>query len=126
MPPKKIVNQPLDMKLYEKVKKKVYAIYEKPSAFRSGAVVKMYKELGGKYSGERAKGTLTRWFKEEWKDVNPEKSASSYPVFRPTKRITKNTPLTVDEVDKRNLRKQSRLKQKIKGKHNLKPFKGKK
>jgi hypothetical protein len=36
-----------DKALYEKAKATVYAIYKKPSAFRSGALVKEYKRLGG-------------------------------------------------------------------------------
>jgi len=121
----KSVNKPLNIELYEEAKKKVYAIYKKASAYRSGAVVKLYKELGGKFSGDKEKGTLTRWFKEEWKDVNPHKTKTSYPVYRPTKRITKKTPLTVDEIDKKDLEKQAKKKQKIKGEKNLKPFKPK-
>lgn len=122
----KQVNKPLNPELYEEAKKKVYEIYKKASAYRSGAVIKLYKELGGKFSGDKDKGLLTRWFKEEWKDVNPHKTKKSYPVYRPTKRITKKTPLTVDEIDKKDLEKQAKKKQKIKGEKNLKPFKAKK
>ena len=42
-----------------------------------------------------------------------------------TKRITKDTPLTINEVDKNDLKKQIKIKQKIKGKSNLNPFKAK-
>ena len=82
--------------------------------------------MGGKYLGDQERGTLRRWFKEEWKDVNPMKTKSSYPVYRPTKRVDKNTPLTVDEIDKKDLIEKSEEKQKIKGTKNLKPFKEKK
>lgn len=109
--------------LYEQAKKEVYAIYKKPSAYRSGMLVKRYKELGGTYGGIKKQNEgLTRWFKEEWKDIDPK---SGYPVFRPTKKITKETPLLVSEIDKKNLKKQIELKQKIKGSKNLKPFKKK-
>ena len=60
-----------------------------------------------------------RWFKEEWKDIGNKE----YPVYRPTKRIRAKTPLTVSEIDKANLKQQIKLKQKIKGKKNLPPFK---
>ena len=46
----------LDKKLYEKVKKDIYSKYKKPSAYRSGALVKQYKKLGGRYSGNKKKG----------------------------------------------------------------------
>jgi hypothetical protein len=110
--------------LYEKVKKEIYKIYKKPSAFRSGAVIKKYKELGGTFSGvKNVNEGLARWFREKWMDVNPNKTEKSYPVFRPTKRITKDTPLTKDEISLSELKKQSKLKQKIKGKANLPKFK---
>ena len=38
-------------------------MYEKPSAYRSGMLVKLYKEAGGKYSGDKDKhAPLNRWF----------------------------------------------------------------
>ena len=108
---------PINKKLYEQAKAEVYPKYDKPSAYRSGAVVKRYKELGGKFKedGERK---LKRWFKEEWKDIGDK----DYPVFRPTKRITKDTPLTPTEIDPENLKLQIEEKQIIKGKKNLPPF----
>ena len=106
-------------KLYEQVKGIADIVYEKPSAFKSGFIVKKYKELGGTYSGEKPnKSGIARWFKEEWKDVGNQE----YPVFRPTKRITKKTPLTIDEIEPSNLEEQIALKQEIKGDANLPPF----
>lgn len=109
---------PINKKLYEKAKEIVYPQYKKPSAFRSGAVIKKYKELGGKFK-EEGERKLKRWFEEEWKDIGNK----DYPVFRPSKRITKDTPLTPEEIDPENLQLQIKEKQKIKGKKNLKPFK---
>jgi hypothetical protein len=108
-------------KLYQQVKDAADIIYDKPSAYKSGFIVKKYKEMGGTYSG--AKGELneqglSRWFKENWKDIGNKE----YPVFRPTKRITKDTPLTPDEIKPSNLKKQIALKQVIKGDANLPPF----
>jgi len=40
---------PENKELYEFVKSIVNKQYKKPSAYRSGAYVKLYKELGGKY-----------------------------------------------------------------------------
>ena len=45
--------EPTNKKLYEKVKKEIYAKIPKHSAYRSGLVVKEYKKRGGKYSGEK-------------------------------------------------------------------------
>lgn len=116
--------KPLNIDLYNEVKKYADEIYKKHSAYKSGFIVKTYKSLGGEYEGTGEK-KLKRWFDEEWKDVNPLKTETSYPVYRPTKRVNKNTPLTVNEIDKENLIEQSIIKQKIKGKKNLKPFEGK-
>lgn len=108
---------PLNKKLYEKAKEIVYPRYKKPSAYRSGAVVKLYKEMGGKFKENNGR-PLARWFREEWKDVGNK----AYPVYRPTKRVSKDTPLTASEIDPENLRLQIREKQEIRGEKNLKPF----
>jgi hypothetical protein len=105
--------------LYDKVKKLMDKRYDKPSAYKSGAIVKLYKELGGTYIEDGKERDLERWFKETWENVADK---GQYPVLRPTKRINKNTPLTITEIDKDNLKEQIKLKQKIKG--NLPPFEG--
>jgi hypothetical protein len=107
--------------LYDKVKQEADLKYKKPSAFKSGWIVKRYKDLGGTYTDDNKPKNLKRWFKEEWKDV----ANLAYPVFRPTIKINKNTPLTPQEIDKDNLISQSILKQKYKGNKNLPPFKEK-
>jgi len=123
------MSQPKDDKLYDKAKGIVYKQYDKPSAYRSGALVKKYKELykekygsGSAYEGKKTEKGLTRWYKEDWKDVNPDKTDKSYPTYRPTKRISKDTPKTADEISKKRLKEQSELKQKYKGKKNLPKF----
>lgn len=111
----------LDTILYNKVKKEADKKYKKPSAYKSGWIVKTYKERGGMYQDTNKEKNLKRWFKEKWKDVG----GKEYPVYRPTIRINKKTPLTVNEINKNNLKKQIQLKQKIKGKKNLPKFKKK-
>ena len=102
---------PLDPKLWEKVKREVSAVYKTNSAYRSGAMVRRYKELGGEFKEKTKPNTgLTRWFKEEWRDIG----GLSYPVYRPTKRISKETPLLEREIDKANLKQQIAKKQQIK------------
>lgn len=104
--------------LYEFAKQIADLKYKKSSAYKSGFIVKTYKDLGGTYSEDNKPKKLKRWFREKWTDIGNKE----YPVYRPTKRISKNTPLTVDEINKNNLKKQIILKQKIKGEHNLPPF----
>ncbi len=113
----------LNPKLYEQVKRDINKIYKKPSAYRSMAYIKEYKRRGGKFASDGKPRNLTRWMREKWRDVNPNKTRKSYPVFRPTIRINKHTPLTLKEIPAKVLRKQSRKKQKIRGKRNLTPFK---
>lgn len=111
----------LDPDLYEKAKKLADSIYKKHSAYKSGYIVKTYKELGGRYQNDNKPKDLKRWFEEKWVDIGNEE----YPVFRPTKRVNKKTPLTVDEINKKNLMQQIKRKQIIKGEKNLPPFKKK-
>lgn len=108
----------LDTDLYEKVKKEADKIYSKPSAYKSGFIVKKYKELGGRYGDDNKPKKLERWFKEEWGDIG----GKDYPVYRPFKRISKDTPLTAFEIDPIQMIQQIELKQKIKGEKNLHPF----
>ena len=112
---------PLNIKLYNSVKRKAGIIYKKPSAYKSGYIVKEYKRQGGKYKDGGGTKNLKRWYKEKWRDVGHKK----YPVYRPTKRISAKTPLTTKEIDAKNLKKQIALKQKIKGNRNLPAFKKK-
>jgi hypothetical protein len=111
--------------LYDKVKQEADEKYKKPSAYKSGWIVKRYKDLGGTYTNDNKPKNLKRWFKEDWKDIGKETlppSLSLYPVFRPTIRVNKNTPLTPSEINSSNLIKQSLIKQVIKGDKNLSPF----
>ncbi len=110
----------INKELHEKAKKKADEIYKKPSAYKSGFIVQEYKRLGGTFREQKEK-PLKRWFKEEWTDVGNK----NYPVYRPTKKINKKTPLTVQEIDPKNLKEQIKKKQIIKGKKNLSPFKKK-
>jgi len=116
--------KPVDEALYEQVKKDVYKLYKKASAYRSGAVVKEYKKrfeakYGAKepYKNDGAK-PLKQWFREAWMDIGNQE----YPVYRPSIRVNKKTPLLASEIEPANLRKQIKLKQQIKGSKNLPPF----
>ncbi len=109
-------------KLYEEVKADINKIYKKNSAYRSGMYIKEYKKRGGEFLEEKPKNIdkipLARWFREGWKDIGGEK----YPVYRPKKRVSKKTPLTIQEINKKDLESKIKLKQKIKGDKNLPPF----
>jgi Family of unknown function (DUF5872) len=114
---------PLDPKLYQRAKKIADETYETHGAFKSGFIVKTYKKLGGRYADPPStkEKKLRRWFSEEWKDVG----GRAYPVFRPTKRVTDDTPLTKAEIDASDFRRKVRTKQKILN-GRLSPFKKRK
>jgi hypothetical protein len=109
---------PTNTILYNQVKREADQKYSKPSAYKSGWIVKTYKQRGGEYSGEKTKAGLTRWYAEQWADVG----GKAYPVYRPTKRVDKNTPLLASEISPTNLREQIAIKQRIRGNKNLPPF----
>jgi hypothetical protein len=110
----------LDQALYNRIKREADKIYEKPSAYKSGWIVKTYKQRGGEYADDGQPKNLGRWFKESWGSIGGD-----YPTYRPHKRVSKKTPLTADEIDPVQAKEQIALKQDIKGEANLPPFKAK-
>jgi len=115
------MSEPLDKELYEQVRKYADLVYDKPSAYKSGFIVKTYKEYGGKYKGKKNEEGLDRWFDEKWEDIN-DKDDDKYPTYRPTIRVNDKTPITKEELDYDEKRKKIKEKQKVKGKKNLQPF----
>ena len=93
-------NEPLDMKLYNEIKDKVWKMYDKPSAYRSGMLVKLYREAGAKYSGDKDKDDgLPLWFASKWKNQRGEVGYKyKSDVYRPTVRINSKTPTTFQEL----------------------------
>ena len=97
---------PLNKVLYAKARAKYSSM--KHSAYKSSLVVKEYKSKGGKYSGAKPKKTgLTRWHKEDWKtqDGKTTYNGKKNKIFRPTKRITKETPTTMGELSSKRKKK---------------------
>ena len=103
--------QPKDINLYNKVKKKVMFKNPKHSAYRSGRIVSQYKKeykvKFGKdraYTGDKSKGTLNRWMKEDWRNQRGEVGYKKKgDVYRPTKRVNKDTPKTFNELSKKEI-----------------------
>ena len=91
--------KPADPKLYEEVKAKIYKQIPTHSAYRSGLIVQEYKRRGGKYEGPKPKAGLTRWFKEDWRNQRGEVGYKKRgDVYRPFKRVTEKTPVTLQEL----------------------------
>ena len=114
MPPK-----PRDIFLYEKVKKQIYKKYPKHSAYRSGLLVQKYKKDFNKkyrnknpYIGNKTKKKgLQRWFDEKWVNQRGEVGYKyKNDVYRPSKRITKKTPITHNELTKKEIKRARKIK----------------
>ena len=104
-------SEPKDLILYNKVKKEISEKY-KHSAYRSGLIVKKYKEEYLKkykkddaYIGEKPKlSNLQRWFLEEWRNQRGEIGYKyNNDIYRPTIRINKDTPITFNELMKNQI-----------------------
>ena len=115
------MSKPRDPKLYDKIKKEVYKNIPKHSAYRSGIIVQKYKKAylkiykkNNAYIGKKTKKKgLKRWFDEKW--VNQRgKIGYKYKndIYRPSKRITKKTPITHNELTKKEIKRARKEKYK--------------
>lgn len=117
----------MDLLLYNKVKKLADSKFDANGIYKSSWIVKEYKKLGGKYSGKKDKDQgLLRWYREKWINLSTGLSCGrknkkeDYPLCRPSIKINKQTPLTVDEINKKNIKKLIILKKKFQNKKNVK------
>ncbi len=102
---------PTDNKLYEKIKTEVFQKYTKPSAYRSGLLVKKYKEEYIKkhgnnnyYKGNKQTSNLKRWFDEKWMNQRGEVGYKKKgDIYRPTIRVNDKTPTTFNELTKNQI-----------------------
>lgn len=61
----------LDKSIYMKAKEIVYKNYDKPSAYRSMALVKKYKDMGGRIEDEKKEGGTRDWLVDRWVNLTP-------------------------------------------------------
>jgi hypothetical protein len=101
----------INKKLYMKAKKIANEKYKRHSAYKSMFIVKTYKDLGGKYSSKKDSSGVDRWQKERWLQVIPYLESGKKVVCgsgnnkkgcRPSVRVDKNTPITIQEVIKKH------------------------
>ena len=116
--------KPRDHILYNEIKKEITSRY-KHSAYRSALITreykKAYKELyktDDAYIGDKPKITnLGRWFAENWRNSRGEVGYKyKNDVYRPTIRISKDTPKTYNELsmaDIERARKEKELKGRV-------------
>jgi len=119
-------NTPKDILLYEKIKKYIFLLNPINSAYRSGHLVKSYiKAYKEKYKNDNAYTGikkedigLARWYKEKWTNQRGEIGyMNKGDIYRPSKRITIDTPKTYDELSKKQIINAVKIK-KIKGRVN--------
>jgi hypothetical protein len=99
-----MANEPSKPALYSRVKseaKRKFKIF--PSAYASAWIVKEYKKRGGTYTGKKSKRKgIARWMREKWttQDGSPcgSKKFKGVKKCRPTVRISKETPVTWQEL----------------------------
>ena len=123
-----LIMRPLDVNLYASVKRNANARFlAKTSVYKSAWIVREYKKRGGMYDSHllppRSTG-LQRWFREKWVDVSrndhapcgrpSSKSKLAYPLCRPTVRVTKNTPTTLQELSTMQIRRALKHKKDVK------------
>jgi hypothetical protein len=110
------MSTPINKSLWEKARKAADKVYNRPSAYKSGYIVKKYKEYGGKFKEQsKTKAGLTRWFAEEWTNQRKETGYKyKSDVYRPTKRITKDTPKTWAELTPTQVKRARSIKAKKK------------
>lgn len=109
--------KPADPALYARIRAELYKEMPTHSAYRSGQLVQRYKRAGGTYVGPKPKKSgpdasgLARWFAEEWRTQSgAEEYQKPGDVFRPTKRISKDTPTTFGELTAAEIKRAQREK----------------
>jgi hypothetical protein len=73
----------------------------------------MYKQRNSPFKVRKTKEglALKRWFKEKWETPSGSKDYSDGDVvFRPTKKISKDTPKTYSELSKKDIERGRRQK----------------
>jgi len=95
---------------YKKAKTLADKTYQKHSAYKSMFIAKKYREFGGKYKDDTKKDkskSTSRWLREKWivvsfylKDGKKIEcgSVNNIHACRPTVRINKQTPITIEEL----------------------------
>lgn len=115
--PTNVVNKTLYKKVKEQIKSGIKG--RRWGAYDSGRLVQMYKQLGGKYSGTKKETPLERWYKEKW--VNACKwpqvvscgrsdMTNKMAYCRPSVKVTKNTPQTVQSLTQAQINKRCTIK----------------
>ncbi len=103
---------PKNKDLWNKAKEEANKHYKKHSAYKSGFIVKYYKDHGGTFIGKKhVKVGLSRWFLEEWTNQRGETGyKNKSDVYRLNKKITSKTPKTWKQLSNNQIIKAKRAK----------------
>lgn len=125
--------EPINKELYAKAKAAINQKYgTKTSAYRSMALVKKYKSMGGKYRDDGGSKKTTRWLNEKWVNLNAPKkeggyeecgkrgSSGKYPLCRPSQTVNSETPKKYQDIPKSRIDIVNLKKQKLQNKGNIK------
>ena len=125
--------EPINKELYAKAKAIINQKYgTKTSAYRSMALVKKYKSMGGKYRDDGGSRKTTRWLNEKWVNLNAPKkeggyeecgkrgSSGKYPLCRPSQTVNSETPKKYQDIPKSKIDIVNLKKQKLQNKGNIK------
>jgi hypothetical protein len=123
-------SKPLNLKLYNQVKKEIYDRNPVHSLYRSAQVVKEYKRRGGLYENNKDDldddiMNLKKWFKQKWISANDyyhdneivncgnsntQEKYGEYPLCRPKELLEKmKKPEIKKLIDKKNKLKSDHL-----------------
>ena len=61
----------LNKDIYKRAKAQVDKEHAKHSAYKSAAIIKRYKDLGGNIDESKSSKGLQRWFKQKWINLTP-------------------------------------------------------
>jgi hypothetical protein len=125
--------EPISKEIYAKAKAIINQKYgTNTSAYRSMALVKKYKSMGGKYRDDGGSRKLQTWRNEKWIDLNQPKEGggyhvcghkntqnNKYPLCRPSKTINKDTPKKYQDIPKSRIDIVNLKKQKLQNKGNI-------
>jgi hypothetical protein len=140
--PENVVDKELYAKIKQEIHRDLKEKNTRWGIYASSRLVKTYKKQGGTYTNDKNQKTtvkkkntsgpigLDRWFKEIWinicesqppqkivkcgrSKIEKEKNNNTYPVCRPYKRITPETPKTYQEMDKTEIDKICKQKRRV-------------
>ena len=119
-----------DVEIYKKAKAQIDKEHKKHSAYKSMALIKLYKSLGGRIDESKSKGGTQRWLKEKWVNLTPVamglssladspacgvkhlKQGNNPSICRPKIKVNEKTPKVASTYTKTQLKKALDIKKK--------------